>query len=79
MIALPNKAPIFIGDLTSTLSVELGSILNYTLPEIFDFNGDTYNITLEPETEAIFIDDQRHIIIDGKEQGIREISMGGGW
>ena len=41
-----NRAPYFVDELPARISVEQGAAYNFTLPLVFDLDGDSTNITL---------------------------------
>ena len=68
-------APKFVNDLNTTLKTKEGQILNYTLPEIWDINEDNYTISLETESEGIFLDEWNHVIIEGNPAGKHQVTV----
>ena len=72
---LQNLAPKFLNDLNTTLTINEDQILNYTLPEIWDMNGDNYTISLETELQGIFLDEWNHVIIKGNPAGNHQVTV----
>ena len=67
---LPQKAPDFLGEATSEEKIYLDSTSESTsieLPEIFDVNSDSYNVTLTGDTGYFSYDsDFNSILLDNK-------------
>jgi hypothetical protein len=54
-VVLPSISPKFLDEIPPKIDVQSGESMNYSLPEVFDFNGDEFIIELKDGPDFVSI------------------------